>query len=324
MFREWNPPNRFNPREIDWEVPPPKARLEITEDDTRSIVVHNASRAYGFAWSVNPYRGCTHACAYCYAREHHEFLDLGGGTDFERRIAVKHRAPALLRKTLMRKSWKGELIFFSGVTDCYQPLERRFGLTRACLEVCAEFRNPVGILTRSPLILRDLDVLRRLNAHGAVSVSVSIPIVDGRFCRAIEPGAPSPAARLRAVEALAEAGIPVGISLMPMIPGINDATIPHTLKAGREVGARWAWTGLLKLPGPVEAVFTNRIREALPDRAEMVLKRYRRALRGDASWKATLQMFRIWHAKLGYGEMPKPPEPTPFQRAGETEQLRLW
>ena len=324
MFREWNPPNRFNPREIDWDEPPPKARLEITEDDTRSIVVHNPTRMYGFAWSVNPYRGCTHACAYCYAREHHEFLDLGGGTDFERKIAVKHRAPELLRKRLMGRSWRGELIFFSGVTDCYQPVERRYRLTRQCLEVCADFRNPVGLLTRSPLLLRDLDVLLRLHEHRAVVVSVSLPIVDPEFCRAIEPGAPSPAARLRMVEALAEAGIPVGISLMPMIPGINDATIPHTLKAAREAGASWAWTGLLKLPGPVEAVFTTRLREALPDRAETVLRKYRRALTGDQAWKSTLQLFRLWHRKLGFGEMPTPPDPTPFRRPGHTEQLQLW
>ncbi len=323
MFREWNPPNRFNPLEMEWEEPPPKANLEITEDDTRSILSHNPGRPYGFAWSVNPYRGCTHACAYCYAREHHEFLDLGGGSDFERKIAVKHRAPKLLRQALKRRSWRGEMIFFSGVTDCYQPLERRFGLTRACLEVCAAFRNPVGLITRSPLILRDLDVLEQLNAWGAVSVSLSIPIVDRHFCAALEPGAPPPAVRLQAVRALADAGIPVGVSLMPLIPGINDATIPTTLQAARDAGASWAWTGLLKLPGPVGAVFERRLRATLPDRAQAVMKRHRRALSGDQSSKATLQMFRLWHRRLGYGPMPTEPHPSPFRRPGQTEQLSL-
>jgi DNA repair photolyase len=335
--KNWNPPNRFHPIAIEWEEPPPPAKLHVVEDDTQGILAHNDSPDVGFEWSVNPYRGCSHACAYCYARPTHEYLGYGAGTDFERTIVVKRRAPLLLRDAFDTRSWKGELVAFSGVTDCYQPLERKYELTRACLAVCAEYRNPVSIITRSPLVTRDLDVLAALNAHQAIRVSVSIPIIDPVMQRKIEPGAPPPSARLAAIGALAAAGIPVGVSISPVIPGINESTIPETLRAAREQGARWAWMIPLRLPGAVADVFQTRLREALPDRADRVLNGIRRMRGGalndsrhgermkgtGASWEATEALFRLWHARLGF-EDHVARGPSPFQRPGEGQQLGLW
>lgn len=333
-----NPPNRFSPVEIDWEEPPPPAKLEIVEDHSKGALAHNESPDIPFDWSVNPYRGCTHACAYCYARPTHEYLGWGAGTDFERRIQVKTRAPALLEEAFLAPSWTGARVAFSGVTDCYQPLERRYRLTRACLEVAARYRNPVMIITRSPLITRDLDVLGELHAHGAVSVSVSVPILDAELARALEPGAPPPAARLAAVRALADAGLPVGVSLGPVLPGINDHALPETLRAAREAGARFCFAMLVRLPGASEPVFEERLREALPLRADAVLNRVRRA-RGGAlndgrfghrfegqgeAWEATMKLYRLWRDRLGFEEAPDAPDPSPFRRPGQGRQLGLF
>jgi DNA repair photolyase len=180
-----NPPNPWASSEVEYldEIPP--ARLEVYEDHTREILSHNDSPDLPFRHSVNPYRGCTHACAYCYARPTHEYLGLGAGTDFDRKIVVKPDAAALLREAFERRSWKGELVMFSGVTDCYQPLESTLRLTRACLEVCAEYRNPVAIVTKAPLIERDLDVLTELSRVARVRVAVSIPLWDPDKARAI-------------------------------------------------------------------------------------------------------------------------------------------
>jgi DNA repair photolyase len=329
----WNPAHRFRTEELCWDEPPPPARLKVLVDRSQSILARNHSDDLGFDWSVNPYRGCTHGCAYCYARAWHEYLDLGSGTDFERVILVKPEAPRLLREAFLRPSWKGELIAFSGVTDCYQPLERKWELTRGCLEVCSEFRNPVGIVTRSPLVVRDLEVLRRLARFGAVRVSMSIPIIDPALCRCIEPGAPPPSARLSAVRALADAGIPVSVGLAPLIPGLNDHLVPKTLRAAREAGARWAWMSIVRFPGRVREVFERRLRETLPDRADAVMARIDRAgVRGAGSvgkrwsgsgeaWNITAQAFELWRRRLGF-EGIAPRGPTPFRRPG-AEQLPL-
>jgi len=227
--RTWNPPNRFNPVEIDWEEPPPPALQQVSVDDSQGILNRNTSPELAFNWSLNPYRGCSHACAYCYARQYHETLGLGAGSDFERKLLITPRAAALRERALRRPGWKGELIAMSGATDCYQPLERRHRLTRACLEVCARYRQPVGIITRSPLITRDLDLLGALHAHGAAQVTLSLPILDPELSQRLEPGAPPPVTRLRAVPALAAAGLPVGISLAPVIPGLTEPQVPAIL-----------------------------------------------------------------------------------------------
>ncbi|MEQ1568868.1 MAG: radical SAM protein [Myxococcota bacterium] len=335
MYSEWNPPNRFDPIHVEWDEGPPAAELQITEDDGGGkILSHNDSPDLGFDWSVNPYRGCTHACAYCYARVYHEFLGWGAGSDFERKIVVKLRAAELLREAFSARGWAGEHVAFSGATDCYQPLERRYRITRGCLEVCVEHLNPVSVVTRSPLVVRDLDLLRELALHRAVAVTISIPLGERSVQKALEPGAPAPEARLEAMAALSAAGIPVGVSLGPVIPGLSESMIPATLEAARAAGAQWAWRGWIRLPGSVEAVFSTRLREALPGRAEAVLNRIDRGgtdgrfvhrFVGPASepgWAVTDGLFRLWTARLGYGAMWSPPSPSPFRRP--SKQLGLF
>lgn len=213
----------------------------------------------------------------CYARPGHEYLSFSAGTDFEKKIVMKPRAAELLREAFEKKSWKGELIVFSGVTDCYQPLERTKGITRACLEVCAQYRNPVGIITKSPVIERDIDVLQELARVASVRVSVSIPFWDPDAARAMEPWVTTPQRRMKIVETLAKAGIPVGVSVSPILPGLNDEHLGEVLKAASEAGAVHAFYVLLRLPGAVKQVFEERLRQNLPLRAEKVLRRMREA-----------------------------------------------
>ena len=275
-----NPPNPWLSTEVEYleEIPP--AELEVYEDHTREILAHNDSPDVGFSWSVNPYRGCFHACSYCYARPTHEYLGLGAGTDFERKITVKPEAPRLLREAFERPSWKGELVVFSGVTDCYQPLEASYRLTRGCLEVCAEYANPAGIITKSPLIERDLDVLQELARKARLSVGVSVPIWDRAHARAMEPYVATPQRRMKTIARLAAAGIEVGVNVAPVIPGLSDADIPRILEMAHAAGARRAGFVFLRLPGSVKQVFEQRLREALPLRADRVLNRVREARGG--------------------------------------------
>jgi DNA repair photolyase len=282
-----NPPNPWLSTEVEYldEIPP--AELEVYEDHTREILSHNDSPDVGFSWSVNPYRGCFHACVYCYARPTHEYLGLGAGTDFERKITVKPEAPRLLREAFEKPSWKGELVVFSGVTDCYQPLEASYRLTRGCLEVCAEYGNPLGIITKAPLIERDVDVLQELNRKSHVSVTVSIPIWDRAHAHAMEPYVATPQRRMQTVERLAAAGLDVGVNIAPVIPGLSDADIPRILEAAHAAGARRAGFVFLRLPGSVKQVFEQRLRETLPLRADRVLNRVREARGGklyDPRW----------------------------------------
>ena len=322
----WNPPSPFQSTTVDWEGPAPSARLKILEDDSQGILSRNDAPDVPFAWGLNPYRGCTHACAYCYARRFHELLGFGAGTDFETRVVVKRRAAELLEAAFRKPSWKGELVAFSGATDCYQPLERRYRLTRACLEVCARFRNPVAILTRSPLLVRDLDVLLELHRHRIVGVSMSIPILDRHTCQALEPGAPLPAQRLRAVRALADAGLPVGVNIAPVIPGLNDRELPAILKATRAAGARHAWMGRVRLAPSVAQVFEYRLRDRLGDiRADSVLRRVEAARdKGDAGWALTQRLFEVWHRRLGFEPRAKMPSESPFRVPGQGRQLGLF
>jgi DNA repair photolyase len=270
-----NPPNPYHSTTVDYLGEPPSVPVSFYEDQSKAILASNDSPDLGFRFSLNPYRGCQHACAYCYARPGHEYLGFGAGTDFDTRIAVKLRAPELLREAFDKPSWKGELIAFSGVTDCFQPIEASLKLTRGCLEVCAAYRNPVGIITKAPLVERDLDVLTELHAKTNVRVTVSIPFWNTDRARAIEPFVATPARRMETVRRLAAAGIPVGVNVAPVIPGLSDEDIPAVLEAAREAGASSASYVLLRLPGPVKDVFEERLRAAFPDRAEKVLHRIR-------------------------------------------------
>jgi DNA repair photolyase len=282
-----NPPNPWASSEVEYfdEIPP--ARLEVYEDHTRQILATNDSPDLGFRYSINPYRGCFHGCSYCYARPTHEYLSFGAGTDFDRKITIKPDAARLLREAFDKRSWQGELIVFSGVTDCYQPLEASYRLTRGCLEVCAEYKNPVGIITKAPLIERDLDVLTALAARTRVGVTISIPFWDEAKARAIEPYVATPHRRVRTIEKLARAGLDVGVNIAPLIPGLGDEDMVRTLEAAAAAGATHAGFVFLRLPGSVKQVFEERIRAALPLRAEKILHKIRDARGGklyDSRW----------------------------------------
>jgi len=252
-------------------------------DTSRSVLAENESPDVGFRFSLNPYRGCEHGCIYCYARPTHEYLSFSAGLDFERRIMVKHDAPDLLRQTFLSPRWRPEVVALSGNTDCYQPVERRLGLTRRCLEVFREFLNPVGIITKSALVTRDIDLLADLAAHGAAHVFVSITSLDGELARRMEPRAARPDKRLDAVRALTAAGIPTGVMVAPVVPGLNDEEIPRILQAAAEAGARSAGWVLLRLPKPVDELFATWLSEHFPDRRERVLGRIRECRSGRLS-----------------------------------------
>lgn len=278
-----NPPSRFAPYYLEWEIEPPAASLQVFEDSSKSILVRNESPDVPFRWSVNPYRGCTHACAYCYARPSHEYLGFGAGTDFDSKIVVKSRAPELLRAELYDPRWQGELIAFSGDTDCYQPLEAHYRLTRGCLEVCRDVGNPVGIVTKSFLITRDVALLAELAREDLVSVAMSIAFLDDDMARAIEPGAPRPTKRFEAMRILTEAGVPVEILIGPIIPGLNEDQIPKLLTRAKDCGASGASRVVLRLPGAVKDVFLSRLRQVLPLRADRVEARIRDVRGGNLS-----------------------------------------
>ncbi|MAY81267.1 MAG: radical SAM protein [Deltaproteobacteria bacterium] len=332
-----NPPSRFQTTHIEWEDAP-KSTLQVYADDSKSILSANNSPDVPFQYSVNPYRGCFHACTYCYARPSHEYLGFGSGTDFERRILVKHEAARLLERAFLRPSWKGDVVCFSGNTDCYQPIEHNLGITRQCLEVCLRYRNPVGIITKSTVILRDIDLLAKLHKQAHCRVIVSIPFLDAKIARAIEPSAPPPQRRIAVVKALADAGIPVGISLGPMIPGLNDRDIPMILKACHEAGARSAWIIPIRLVGPVANIFESRLREKLPEHADRVMQSIRRMRGHDLggggvgtrmqgkgeAWASTVQLFELWRSRLGMVGLPDVPVPSPFRVPGHGEQTKLF
>ncbi len=272
-----NPPNPWSSQFAEDMGEPPKQGFEVYEDRSRTILAHNTSPDIPFRWSLNPYRGCQHACAYCYARPTHEYLGFGAGTDFDRIIVIKRDAAKLLRAQLSRRSWKRERIVFSGVTDCYQPLEASLGLTRACLQVCLELSTPVGIITKAPLIERDLDLLRQLHERVGVHVVLSIGFFDPVLARAIEPQVATPDRRMKTVARLAQAGLDVTVLVAPIIPGLNDDQIPSVLRAARDAGAAHVGYTLLRLPGSVAQVFSERVAQALPLRAERILARTREA-----------------------------------------------
>ena len=278
-----NPPNPWSTTAVEYLESSPPAELQIFEDHSREILAQNDSPDVGFRYSVNPYRGCMHGCAYCYARPSHEYLSFGAGTDFDRKIVVKPHAAALLQRAFDRPSWRGELVVFSGNTDCYQPVEASYGLTRACLQVCAAYQNPVHVITKSALIERDIDVLQELNARARVGVSISIPFWNAEHARAIEPYVPTPARRIKTVARLVSAGIRVTVNVAPVIPGLSDQDIGAILQAAHDAGAQSATLIMLRLPGSVKQVFEERLRAALPLRAERVLARTREMRGGKLS-----------------------------------------
>ncbi|MCB9506187.1 MAG: radical SAM protein [Myxococcales bacterium] len=311
---ESNPPNPWRSAHSEWiDAPPPPVQPRVYLEEAREILSENRSPDLGFRFSLNPYRGCQHACAYCYARPTHQYWDLGAGTDFDSKIIVKTNAADALRRTFGKRTWSGERIVFSGNTDCYQPLEASYGLTRSCLEVCLEHRNPVGIITKSALVRRDIDVIAALAEVADAHVFVSLAFSNAEHARAIEPGAPTPAVRFKTIESLVAAGISVGVAVAPIIPGLNDDQAPEVLRLARDAGATSAFRSLVRLAPPVDAVFEERVRERLPLRCDRILAGIRDARSGElttagfgarfvgagARWAATAALFDSTCARLG-------------------------
>ena len=279
-----NPGNRFEKftleRDADWNPEEdPALKTEFLKDATSSIITYNNSPDVGFDASINPYRGCEHGCIYCFARPTHEYLGLSAGLDFESKILVKERAPELLRKELASPKWKPQTLAVSGVTDCYQPIERKLQLTRRCLEVAADFRNPVVIVTKNHLVTRDIDVLQELARHDAVAVFISVTTLDASLTPRLEPRASLPKHRLDAVKQLHSAGVQVGVLIAPVIPAITDHELPNILQAAADAGAQYAGYVPLRLPFGLKDLFEEWLTKHFPERKEKVLNQIR-SLRG--------------------------------------------
>lgn len=327
----WSPANRFEKMHVDLtdvdvvdadpeEEEKPRRATQYFRDATKTIIARNQSPDVGFETSINPYRGCEHGCIYCFARPTHEYLGFSAGLDFESRIMVKSDAPRLLEAELSSPKWKPQLLMMSGVTDCYQPIERKLRITRSCLEVIAKFRNPVGILTKNRLVTRDIDILSELARHNAAVVNLSVTTLDAKLQRILEPRTSPPAARLDAVAQLRAAKIPVGVMVAPVIPGINDHEIPAIVAACAKAGAQFAGHVLLRLPWAVAPLFEHWLDEHFPERKAKVVERVR-ATRGgeklyDSRWRKRQigegifaeqieSMFEVSCRRAGLGERPK-------------------
>lgn len=294
----------------------PRPKTEFFRDHTRQVIARNDSPDVGFDASINPYRGCEHGCSYCFARPTHEYLGLSAGMDFETKIFVKEDAPELLREALSKPTWKPTPLGLSGVTDPYQPIERRLGVTRRCLEVLAEFRHPVMIITKNHLVTRDRDLLARLAEHHAASIYLSITTLDAKLARAMEPRTSSPEKRLEAIAELSAAGIPTGVLVAPVVPGITDHEMPRILERAAQAGAKSAGYVILRLPHGLKELFEGWLDAHEPEKKEKVLSRMR-ALSGgklyNSEWRTrqtgsgafadqVAQMFRMACARHGLNQ----------------------
>jgi len=286
----FNTPNRFESTnlepldvDIDYDDETPPVPTTFYVDSSKSILAKNDSPDLPFTYSINPYRGCEHGCIYCYARPSHEYLGFSAGLDFETKIMVKMDAPLLLEETLNKKLWEPQMVAFSGNTDCYQPVERKLTLTRQCLKVFLKVRNPVGLITKNALVLRDIDILQEMARLNIVHVMLSITTLDANLARRMEPRTSAPLQRLKAMETLAKAGIVVGVNAAPIIPGLTDEEIPGILRVAAEHGATSAGYILLRLPGAVEPLFLDWLRRELPDRAGKIINRIRDTRQGELS-----------------------------------------
>ncbi len=342
-----NPPNRFEKLHLepdaDWNPDdddggrPSGPRTQFFRDHTQTVISRHNSPDISFQASLNPYRGCEHGCIYCYARPTHEYLGFSAGLDFESKIMVKADAPELLRQELSSPKYAPQVIFLSGVTDCYQPVERKLKLTRRCLEVLAEFRNPVFIVTKNHLVTRDIDLLGELARHQAVGVLLSITTLDSDLRKVMEPRTSPPMARLAAIRELAAAGIPVGVNVAPIIPGLTDHEAPAILKAAATAGATSAGYTVVRLPHAVAPLFEAWLEKHFPNQKEKVLNRLR-AMHGgklyDSQWgkrfggegifaEQIAQMFDVARRKAGLRQEDVELSTVAFRRAGGT-QLSLF
>jgi DNA repair photolyase len=342
----WSPANRFEKLHVDLTdidfvdvdvatAEQPRRPTEYFRDGTKSIITQNNSPDVGFETSLNPYRGCEHGCIYCYARPTHEYLGFSAGLDFESKIMVKTSASELLRTELESPRWQPQTLVLSGVTDPYQPIERKLRITRGCLEVLAKFRNPVAIITKNRLVTRDVDILRELAACNAVAVNISVTSLDANLQRVLEPRTSSPQARLDAIRQLRSAGIPTGVMVAPIIPGLTDHEVPNILDACAKAGAQFAGYTIIRLPWAVAPLFEHWLEEHFPDRKEKVLGRIR-DMRGNrlnnSQWHTRMtgegifaeqiaSLFRVSCRHAGIGERPTLSTAS-FQRT--KEQLKLF
>ena len=326
----WSPANRFEKLHLDLtdidviDVDPdaeerPRRATQYFRDGTKSIITRNSSPDVGFETSLNPYRGCEHGCIYCYARPTHEYLGFSAGLDFESKIMVKTNAAELLRAELESPRWQPQTLVMSGVTDPYQPIERKLRITRGCLEVLAKFRNPVAIITKNRLVTRDIDLLRELAKFNAVAVNLSVTSLDLNLQRILEPRTSSPHARLDAIKELRSAGIPTGVMVAPIIPGLTDHEVPKILDACAKAGAQFAGYTIVRLPWAVAPLFEHWLEEHFPDRKEKVLGRIRH-LRGNrlnnSQWHTRMSgegifaeqiasLFKVGCHRAGIQERPK-------------------
>jgi DNA repair photolyase len=332
-----NPPNPWQKAHVEWIGEAPPARLEIFEERAKSALSKNDSPDLPFRFSVNPYRGCIHACAYCYARPSHQYLGWGAGTDFDRKIVVKTNIAEVLERELSRPSWRREIVTLSGNTDCYQGLEASYQLTRSCIEALDRHETRFTIITKSALVSRDAEIIARAASRAGAEVFVSIPFADDAMARLVEPFASKPSRRMEAIERLSAAGVPVGVAVAPIIPGLTDEDIPEILERARNAGAKRAFMTLVRLSNEVLPVFAARILEAFPDRAGKIERAIRDArggamnrssfgerMRGTgARWEATEQLFRIHAQRLGLSVSPTAPSlPEPTHRFSETREAR--
>jgi len=327
----WSPANRFEKLHVDLadvdvvDVDPdeserPRRATQFLRDGTKTIITRNNSPDVGFETSLNPYRGCEHGCIYCYARPTHEYLGFSAGLDFESKIMVKMDAPELLRAELESPHWQPQVLVMSGVTDPYQPVEKKLRITRGCLEVLAKFRNPVAIITKNRLVTRDIDFLRELATYNAAAVNLSVTSLDSKLQRVLEPRTSSPETRLDAIGQLRAAGIPTGVMVAPIIPGLTDHEVPKILKACANAGAQFAGYTVVRLPWAVAPLFEHWLEEHFPDRKEKILGRIR-DLRGNgrlnnSQWRTRMtgegifaeqigSLFKTGCRRAGIGERPK-------------------
>jgi DNA repair photolyase len=337
-----NPKNRFEsieripePRDYSDEISSPQTHF--LSDSSKSLIAYNDSPDVGFNASINPYRGCEHGCVYCYARPTHEYLGFSAGLDFETKIMVKEDAPELLRSELSNRKWKPQIVALSGNTDCYQPVEKKKKLTRRCLEVFLDFRNPVVIITKNHLVTRDVDILTELARYQCIGVTISITTLDRKLASLMEPRASTPERRLAAIQALSEAGVPVGYLQAPMIPALTDTEAPAIAQAAAEAGAKFCGYVALRLPFAVKLLFEQWLERNYPEKKEKVLNRIRSIRAGklnDPKFKSRMrgegifaeqmaELFQLAQKKAGIRERWPKFSTEHFRRPGK-DQLSLF
>jgi DNA repair photolyase len=337
-----NPKNRFE--SIERVPEPPQDGDDISSpqtqffaDSSKSVIAYNDSPDVGFDASVNPYRGCEHGCVYCYARPSHEYLGFSAGLDFETKIMVKEDAPELLRQQLSSRAWKPQLIALSGNTDCYQPVEKQKKLTRRCLEVLLEFRNPVVIITKNHLVTRDVDILSELARYDCIGVTLSVTTLDHKLSSLLEPRASRPVRRLAAIKMLADAGVPAGYLQAPMIPGLTDSEAPAIAMAAAQVGATFSGYVALRLPYAVKELFAQWLDQHYPDKKQKILNRvceirggklndpnFKTRMRGEGIYAEQMaKLFQLAQKKSGIAERWPKLTTEHFRRPGNN-QLNLF